>query len=307
MTVIPPEGISLEDLQATNELLLKSGGTIREMNTVRRHLCQLKGGKLVQYAQPAYVYTITLDTVDDDIMPWPDMSKPDPTTYQDAIDIVEFYNLADRIPQSVISYLYEGTKHEEWETVKSLTGMRHMLLSVGNPKTACEAAAQKAEHLGYPSHILATHLEGDSAEIGIFLAGITNEILKNNRPFCKPCALISGGETTVTINGEAGRGGPNMEMVLSFINYMNASQGWAAASIDTDGTDGPTQYAGAIADPLTKEEIYNTGFRMKERLKNHASEEVFLRTNNIIHTGHTGTNVMNLRVVLIGEVENEGG
>ncbi len=300
MTVIPPDGISLEDLQITNEVLLKSGATIREMNTVRRHLCKLKGGRLVKYAQPAHVYTITLDTVDEDIMPWPDMSKADPTTFKDAVEVLKTYDLADRIPRNVVQYLNEGTLHEEWETVKSLENMRQTILSVGNPKTACEAAAKKAEQLGYQAHILATHLEGESAEAGIFLAGISNEILKNNRPFCMPCALITGGETTVTINGESGRGGPNMELVLSYVNYMKAAHSWAIASIDTDGTDGPTQYAGAIADPLTKHEIESEGFIIKDQLKKHATEEVFLKTKNIINTGHTGTNVMNLRVVLIG-------
>ena len=303
MTVLPPAGISLADLQQVNRLLLQSGGTIREMNTIRRHLCLLKGGKLLQLAQPAHVVTISLQTIDDSVMPWPDMSKADPTTFKDALDILRFYGLEAGTPPAVLDYLKAGMEHPERETLKTLDGIRRTMLYAGSPADACEAAAEKAKALGYSSHILATRIEGDASQLGVFLAGIANEIMAENRPFTRPCVLISGGETTVTIRGESGRGGPNMETVLGFLEYIAESPEWVFGAMDTDGTDGPTRYAGALADTAVKREVESAGFSIRTQLQAHASEEALAAADALIETGHTGTNVMNLRVLLIGKGE----
>ena len=301
MTVLPPGDITLDDMQIINELLLKSGAAIAAINTVRRHLCLLKGGRLVSYAQPARIITITLETVDDSVMPWPDMSKIDRTTFADAIKILQYYDLVDKTPQRIMKYLCQGLEHPELETVKSFDGMNQTLISVGNPAIACQAASNMARDLGYNSYILSTNIEGESAEVGICFSGIAKEILKYDRPFQKPCAIITGGETTVTIGADCGSGGPNMELVLSFAGHMDTASPWVCIAIDTDGTDGPTEYAGAMADTSTGREIEAAGFSIKECLKNHASAEVFVKTDNIVYTGHTGTNVMNLRVILLKE------
>ena len=300
MTVLPPEGISLNDIRLINEMLLKSGAVISEMNTVRRHLCQLKGGKLVSLAQPAEIITLTLDTVSDDIMPWPDMCKPDPTTFKDAFNVLKKYGLTGKTPESILSYFRKGVKTGSGETLKNLDSMRHTLVSVGNPAAACNEMYRQAKKMKYHSYILGTHIEGESRDVGIFLSGITDEIIKNNRPFKTPCVIISGGETTVTINGGNGSGGPNMETVLSFAIQCKSLFPWCFAAVDSDGTDGPTRYAGAIADNYFYKEL-GKGMDPEKYLRNHDSGTLLKRTGNIIETGHTGTNVMNLRILIIGE------
>ncbi len=301
MTVLPPDGITLGDIQAVNDILLKSGAVIGEMNTVRRHLCKLKGGKLVSLAQPAEIITLTLDTVGDDIMPWPDMCKPDPATFKDALNILKKYALIDKTPANVLRYFYQGAKTGEGETLKNLDFMRHTLISVGNPGIACEEMRKQAKEMGYHSYILGTHIEGESKDLGIILSGITEEIIKYNRPFKAPCVLISGGETTVTIHDIYGSGGPNMETVLSFVQQCRSTSPWCIAAVDSDGTDGPTEYAGAVADHFFKKELGNK-LNLEKYLQDHNTEIILKKTGNIIKTGHTGTNVMNLRLIIVGEL-----
>jgi glycerate 2-kinase len=299
LVTLPPDDISLEEIQHLNELLLRSGAVIQEMNIVRRHLCALKGGRLVSMIQPAQAVTLTLDTAPDG-MPWPDMSLPDPTTFQDAIRVLEYYDLWEKISNSVRDYLIQGTTRPEFETVKSLEGMRAQMVSVGDPVSMCESAAVAAEQLGYPPLILATHLEGEAREVGICLAGIAKEIVKFGRPARRPCALISGGETTVTIRGSCGLGGPNQEFVLSLAYKLRIDSPFVCASIDSDGTDGPTDAAGGIVDNETVHEAQRLGVDIPAALKRHDTLVALEKLNAVIMTGHTGTNLQNLRVMLIG-------
>jgi glycerate-2-kinase len=299
LATLPPEGISLEEIQTLNELLLRSGAVIQEMNIVRRHLCVLKGGRLVSMIQPAQAVTLTLDTAPDG-MPWPDMSLPDPTTFQDAIRVLEHYDLWERVSKSIRDYLIRGTTHPALETVKSFKGMRAQMAGVGDPVSMCEAAASAAERLGYPPTILATHLEGEAREAGIGLAGITKEIVKFGRPARRPCALISGGETTVTIRGSCGLGGPNQEFVLGLAHKLRIDVPFVCASIDSDGTDGPTDAAGGIVDNETVFDAQRLGVDIPAALKRHDTLAALRQLNSLIMTGHTGTNLQNLRVILIG-------
>ncbi|MDI6870815.1 MAG: DUF4147 domain-containing protein [Bacillota bacterium] len=298
LAILPPAGIGLQEIQELTDLLLKCGAPIDRINAVRKHLCQLKGGRLVARIQPAEAITLTLDTAPEN-MPWPDMCLADPSTFQDAVDILRHYDLWERVAPSIQAYLLEGVARPERETVKSLAGMKAVLFSVGDPVGACEAAADRSRALGYRPVILSTRIEGEAKDLGIFLAGVAREILKAGRPFQPPCALISGGETTVTIGDTCGSGGPNQETVLGFARHLSCLADVACIAVDTDGTDGPTDAAGGVADGLTFERAREAGLNLEEYLKTHNTLEALGRLNDLVVTGHTGTNVMNLRVVLI--------
>jgi glycerate 2-kinase len=302
LVTLPPDGITLEDIQKLNDLLLKSGAVIREMNIVRKHLCRIKGGRLVASIQPAQALTFTLDTAPEG-MPWPDMCLADPSTFQEAISVLQHYDLWNSVSDSIRNYLLEGRNRPEWETVKSLAGMRARIFSVGDPPRMCQAAAEHAQKLGFQPLILSTRLDGEAREAGIFMAGVASEVLRYGRPISSPCALISGGETTVTIRGECGSGGPNQEFVLGFAHKMRGAGIYACASIDSDGTDGPTEIAGGIVDHLTLAEAERERVDIGQALKTHNSSEALTRIGGAIRTGHTGTNLQNLRVVLVPQQE----
>ena len=295
----PAPGITIEELKELNRLLLRSGAEIGKVNAVRKHLCMMKGGRVLQYGQPATVVTLTFDTAPPD-MPWPDMCLPDPTTFADAIGVLKSYGLWENTRQSVRDRLTYGLAHPEEETLKSSDGMKHAMYSVADPQSACMAAADKAREMGYTPYILSTTMEGEAKDVGIMQAGIVNEIVKYGRPFTPPCAIISGGETTVTILGEPGEGGPNQETVLGFASKLLPKQGVAFLSIDTDGTDGPGLIAGGMVDTQTLSRLHQLGIDLNETFQAHSSSVVLRELGDEIVTGHTGTNVMNLRVALIG-------
>lgn len=296
----PVGEINIEDLKEINTMLLNCGAEIGKINTVRKHICLLKGGHLVKLGQPAMVVTLTFDTSPPD-MPWPDLCLPDPTTFEEAVQIMKEYGLWDAAPEHVKEYLLYGLKNPELETVKSLSGMKQAVFSVADPRLACTAAAEQAEKLGYEPHILSTIMAGEAKDVGIVMAGIADEIIDYSRPFQAPCALISGGETTVTIQGEHGTGGPNQETVLGFASKIRHEKGYAFVSMDTDGTDGPCEKAGGIVDGRTLEKAREKEIRFETSLHRHNSSEMLEVLGDDLVTGHTGTNVMNLRVLLIGK------
>ena len=298
LATLCPEGITLADIQKVNELLLNSGAPIRHMNAVRKHLCLLKGGRLVSRIQPAEAITLTLDTRPKG-MRWPDVSLPDETTFQDAVEVLEFYDLWEAVPGAVRDYLVRGTTHPELETLKTLDGIRSSIFYVGSPLGVLTAAAERAEALGYQPHILATNIQGESVAAGICLAGIANEILLRNRPFSAPCVLISGGETTAVITANPGEGGPNQEFILGFAGEVEEADRVAAIAVDTDGTDGPTQIAGGIIDGETLKRAKELGIDIKKYLKNHDSSTALGGLDDAVITGNTGTNMKNLRIILI--------
>lgn len=295
---LPLGEITMDELKKMNTMLLRCGAPIGEINAVRKHICGIKGGRVVQMGQPACVITLTLDTAPPG-MPWPDMCLPDPTRFEDAVHVLKIYDLWEETPDSVKAYLLKGLEDESLETLKSLDGMKHMLYSVADPRSCCMAAADRAEEMGYHSYILGTALEGEARDMGIFLAGIAKEVVRFGRPFERPCALITGGETTVTIVDTPGAGGPNQETSLGFAEKAPPDCEVACVSIDTDGTDGPCTIAGGISDGVTMARAAQMGLDVKNALKHHNSSEVLLALGDDIVTGHTGTNVMNLRVVVI--------
>jgi len=298
LATLPPEEIVLEDIQQLNDLLLKSGAKIEKINIVRRHLCRIKGGHLLEHIQPAEAIVLTLDTVQNG-MPWPDMCMLDDSTFQDAIDVLKHLHLWNKISSSVRQYLIKGCIHPELETLKSIAGMRVTTVMVGSSKKACHEAAKCAQRIGYKSVILSTQIDGEAKELGIFLSGIAKEVIRNQRPFSPPCVIISGGETTVTIGEECGQGGPNQETVLGFVNNFNLDADIVFASVDTDGTDGPTELAGGLVDNFTLARARELNLYLDDFLVNHNASEALIALNDAIMTGHTGTNVMNLRVLII--------
>lgn len=298
MANLPADPITIEELRDLNVKLLKCGAPIGKINTVRKHICGVKGGRLLEYASPAKMITFTLDTAPPD-MPWPDMCLPDPTTYDDAVEVLHEYNLWDSIAPSIKDRLEQGQRGEAAETVKSLEPFDCSLYSVSDPRTCCEAAEQRAKELGYNTMLLSTAIDGEAKELGIILAGIAAEIARFNRPVGTPCAIISGGETTVTIHDVCGNGGPNQETALGFASKWFLESAVCCISIDTDGTDGPCPIAGGIVDGLTQKRAEAMKINISDSLNTHNSSNALAALGDEIITGHTGTNVMNLRVVVI--------
>jgi glycerate-2-kinase len=197
--------------------------------------------------------------------------------------------------------LERGLEEPELETLKDATGFNSYMVDSGNQRDACEAAARYAESLGYNSAILSTKIEGESREVGAVLAGIAKEIKLYRRPFAPPCILVSAGETRVSISGECGQGGPNQELALGFALTIAGYDNVVLASIDSEGTDGPTQFAGGITDSSTSDAADRNGTDIFSALKRHDSLTALTTLGDAIQTIPTGTNVVNLRMMFINE------
>lgn len=299
LMTLPFEGITLEDVQRTNYLLLKCGATIEEINAVRKHISAVKGGRLAQYIYPARI--VSLIVVDEVAgLPW-GPTVPDKTTFEDAVYILKKYDVWKKVPRTVRNHLKKGLINPSLETPKAndLKKIKIHNLVIANNNIACEAAKKRAEELGLNSVILSTILEGESREAGIVLASIAKEIEKRQRPLKAPCAIILGGETTVTLTEDPGEGGRNQELVLAAAIKIDCSKKIVISSIGTDGTDGPTEIAGGIVDGYTLKRGKEKGLDFIMHLKNHNSSYIFRRLDDIILTGPTGTNVMDLILIVV--------
>lgn len=296
---LPADGISLDDKKRVTELLLKCGATIDEINAVRNHISAIKGGRLAMYAHPAEIVNLILiDEVAG--LPW-GPTVPDPTTFSDSVRILKKYRLWNSVPDSVRRHLEMGLSNQRMETPKPEDFKRLKVHNVvlASIETACEAAKRRAEELGLNSVILSTVLEGESREAGIVLASIAKEVERKYRPIKPPCALIAGGETTVTIADRSGEGGPSQELALSFSLKIHKSKKITLASVDTDGTDGPTDIAGGVVDGYTLDRAKEKGIDVYENLMKHASSYVLKELEDVIITGPTGTNVADLNVIVV--------
>ncbi|AFD00224.1 glycerate 2-kinase [Methanocella conradii HZ254] len=296
----PAKGISLEDKVRLTDLLLKSGATIAEMNAVRKHVSAIKGGNLVKYSNGAAVVSLIVsDVVGDDagfIASGP--TAPDCTTFSEALRILKKYGIYEKSPQSVINHLENGAKGLVPETPKPGDPIFERVnnVIVASNIIALEAAARKASEKGYRPLILGSCITGESREVGLVLSGIAKECLRSGNPVMPPAAIISGGETTVTVVG-SGKGGRNQELVLGFL--QNYAQGTTIISIDTDGIDGATDACGAIADATTMKKAQEMGLQISDFLKNNSSYDFFKALGELVYTGPTGTNVSDLRLILI--------
>ncbi len=297
LLALPAEGLTLEDKQTVNRALLKSGATISEMNCVRRHLSGVKGGRLAALAHPAKVVTLLISDVPGDV-PADIASGPtvaDDTTCADALAIVKRYGVD--LPPAVRETLESG----RGETVKPgdprIAGVETRLIAT--PQMALEAAARVARAVGLPVHILGDSIEGEARDVGTVLAGVIKQILKRGQPFKAPCVLLSGGETTVTVRGR-GRGGRNVEFLLSLGVVLEGLAGvWALAG-DTDGVDGLEEIAGAILTPDTLDRAWAVGLRPKEALADNDGHGFFGALGDAVVTGPTLTNVNDFRAVIVG-------
>lgn len=336
--VAPASGLAVDDLAATTDRLLRAGLPIEEINAVRKHLSRLKGGRLAAAAAPATA--ITLVVVDEvGGAPW-GPTVGDPSTPADAVDVLRRRGLWDEVPGAVREHLAAareraGTGSEpgaaratdaaaggagsdgagvgaEVETfagapgrtpapgtVAALPGQRVVLADATD---LCEAAAAAAADRGYDPLVLSARIEGESREVGTALAGIAEEAALRGRPAEPPCVIVSGGETTVTVESEGdGEGGPNQELAVSVARRIAGDDAITALALGTDGTDGPTDVAGGLVDGTTVPRLRERGGDPLDALRRHDAAAALRRAGDAVSTGPTGTNVMDLRLFAVEE------
>jgi len=298
----PVKGLSLEEKQQTTQLLLECGATIDEINTVRKHLSRTKGGLLARAAQPASVVSLMISDVIGDrletIASGP--TCPDPTTFQQSVDIVGRYGISARLPEAVLRRLEAGLAGSVPETPKGGDPCFARVTNhvIGNNTLSLEAAREAAQKLGYRALVLSSRIAGETRDVAGVHAAIAEEIASSGQPVSPPACLISGGETTVTIRGK-GKGGRNQEFALAAALHLAGSERITVLSGGTDGTDGPTDAAGAIADGTTTARGQAAGLDAAEHLERNDSYSFFHPLDDLLITGPTGTNVMDLRLLLI--------
>ena len=298
---LPAEDLTLQDKVSTTDLLLRSGATIVEVNAVRKHLSGLKGGRLARVAYPARVIALVMSDVVGDrldtIASGP--LSPDPTTYADALAVLERYGLLERVPARVREHLRRGAVGELPETPKPGDPVfeRVTLHVVASVAHAVEAAREEAERLGYRVAVLTVSLEGEAREVGRVVAAVAREEVQRDRPLPKPACVLLGGETTVTVRGR-GRGGRNQELTLAAALGIEGLGAVLVASFASDGRDGPTDAAGALADGSTTQRARALGLDPRRYLEENDSYAFFDALGDLVRTGPTGTNVNDLVLVL---------
>jgi glycerate 2-kinase len=295
---LPLEGLTLADKQAISRELLNCGASISEMNCVRRHLSAIKGGRLAAACHPARLVNLLISDVPGD-NPVDIASGPtvaDRTTCGDALEIVDRYRIG--LPTAVREILESG----RGETVKPgdarLEG--HETHLVATPQMALEAAAQVADRAGVPAYILGDSIEGEARDAGKVMAGVALQVVRHCMPFRPPCVLLSGGETTVTLRGN-GRGGRNVEFLLSLALALKGQTGVYGIAGDTDGVDGIEEIAGAQIAPSTLSRAWQLGINPNESLANNDGHGFFGALQDAVITGPTLTNVNDFRAILIDE------
>lgn len=303
LLVSPCSGITLQEKQEVSELLLRAGADISELNTVRKHISAVKGGRLAELARPARLISLILSDVIGDrldvIASGP--TAPDKTTFSDAHLVLEKYKLLYRIPESVRRVIEDGIRGQIPETPKEgnplFLGIENII--IGSNRMALSAAKKKAGEFGLEAEILSSELQGEAKEAGKWLAKKAKDIKESitQGSMASRC-IISGGETTVTVKGK-GRGGRNMELALAFAMEIEGVDGVTFLSAGTDGTDGPTDATGAIVDGRTVETARIAGLDPKEYLNNNDSYNFFKKIDGLLITGPTGTNVMDIQIITV--------
>ena len=301
LLVSPLRGITLAEKQGGTELLLKAGGDIFELNALRKHLSAVKGGRLALIASPAPVVSLILSDVIGDrldvIASGP--TAPDPSTYREVTEVMAKYGLAASIPPSVGEIIAQGARGLLPETPKEgnqvFRNVKNII--IGSNVLASDAAQQAAERLGYEAEIISTMLSGEAKLVARDLASRAVEVRRSLSPGCKVC-LMAGGETTVTVKG-GGQGGRNTELALAFALEIKDLQGITLLSAGTDGTDGPTDAAGALADGQTVAQALSLGLDPRNYLADNDSYTFFKKIDDLVITGPTGTNVMDLQLILL--------
>jgi glycerate 2-kinase len=300
--VAPAEGLSLDDKQVMTRILLKGGADIVELNTVRKHLSRVKAGRLAEAASPARVLSLILSDVIGDPLDFiaSGPTSPDTTTWADALAIVTRYDTAGEMPQKILQLLKDGSAGKIPDTPKKGSPLFNRVenIIIGSNRIATEAAKKKAQELGYEPVVLTTELQGEARDAARWLY---RQVLESQSCLAsgrKKICLIAGGETTVTVRGR-GLGGRNTEMALAFATAIEGTAGITFLSAGTDGTDGPTDAAGAIIDGQTIPKARALGLDPQSFLDDNDSYRFFEKTGGLVKTGPTGTNVMDLQIILI--------
>ncbi len=294
---VPAPGLSFQDKQQINRELLACGASIDQMNCVRKHLSGIKGGRLAAACAPARVHTLLISDVPGDV---PDViasgpTLPDPTTCADALAILERYQIA--LPAVARAGLEQGT----YETPKpgDARFAQHTLQMMATPQMSLEAAAALARQAGIDAHILSDEIEGESRVVGQVHAALARSIALRNAPFNKPCVILSGGETTVTVKRKGGRGGRATEFLLGCALALQGQPGVHVLAADTDGIDGIEDNAGGIVTPDTLARAAALGVSARERLDANDAYNFFAPLGDLVVTGPTFTNVNDFRALLI--------
>ena len=299
---LPVDGVSLSDLKAVTDALLRCGATINEINAIRKHLSQLKGGNLARAAHPAEIVSLILSDVVgnplDVIASGP--TVPDASTFADVLQIIEKYDLTDRLPTPVSERFRRGARGEIADTPKAGDDIfeRAYNLIIASNGIAAEAAVRKAEQLGFHTLLLSTYVEGEAREVAKVFAAIGREIVASGRPVAPPACVIAGGETTVTVRGD-GTGGRNQELALSAAMEIEGLENVTIVGLATDGTDGPTDATGAIADGNTVGRAREMGLSPLACLMRNDAYHFFDALGDLLITGPTNTNVNDLTFVFV--------
>lgn len=303
LMALPAAPITLEEKQAATKLLLACGANIHEMNAVRKHISAVKGGQLARLAAPAAVLALLLsDVIGDDLdVIGSGPTAPDRSTFAAARGILEQYGLLERVPAAVRDRFEAGVRGEIPETPKPGDRLFERVenLVIGSNRLAVDAAARAARKLGFNPLVLSTMIEGETREVARVHAAIAREILQSHRPVKPPACVISGGETTVTLRGQ-GLGGRNQEFALAAALELAGVHPVVVLSGGTDGTDGPTDAAGAVADGGTVSRAARLGLEARVLLDRNDSYHFFQPLGDLLVTGPTGTNVMDVRLMLVG-------
>lgn len=299
LVCLPIKEISLDEKIAVNKILLTCEASIIEINAVRKHLSQIKGGWLAKKIHPeAQIINLTVsDVIGDylDCITCP--TVPDTSTFEDVKLVLNKYKLWRKLPASVINYFNDSKKIE---TPKDLSDHQIYNFIIVSGDIACIAAEEKAKEMGFNTIILSSMFEGESKELGNFFISIAKEVIVKNRPLKPPCVIIGGGETVIKLEGSYGIGGPNQEFVLSAgISLEGLENDIGIVGIDTDGTDGPTNFAGAIMDRYSIIKAKELGISLQKELDRHSESAIFEKLGDNIITGHTGTNVSDLKFIII--------
>ncbi len=294
--LIPP--ITLEDLRKLTELLLKHSVPIDEINIIRKHISLIKGGRLGRATKAKGIVLVISDVIGDDLFTIG--SAPlyyDKSTYKDAYNILKKYDLLEKVPETVKEVIEKGLKGEIPDTPKEENpNIKHFI--IGNNFKALKQAKKIAEENGYKSHIMTSQMKGEAREVAKVIVSIGKEIIKTENPFKKPVCLLFGGETTVTVKGN-GKGGRNQELCLSALNEIKDTESIYLLSGGTDGIDGNSDAAGAVVDKTSYEKALKKGLSIDKYLENNDSYHFFKETDDLIFTGYTGTNVMDITILLV--------
>jgi len=299
---LPRDGITINDKRKITDTLLKSGATINEVNTVRKHISDFKGGWLAKKAYPAIVLNLILSDVVGDPLDFiaSGPTVPDSTTFSDAIRVLKKYGLWNKASVSIKKVLSDGEKGIIPETPKASDKAFKKVYNViiGNNRFASLAVLEHLRSAGLNTLLLTSTLEGEARHIGVMLASIAREVALSGNPVPKPAGIIAGGETTVTVTGK-GLGGRNQEISLAAALKVGGMDGVVMASLSTDGVDGPTDAAGAIVDGKTMSRAAQMNLNPEEFLAENDSYNFFLKLGDLIFTGSTGTNVNDVSVIVV--------